>query len=335
VARNPSLGALIKSFKNGNLPGQESEDATWEADSSGLIDSIAQNMRNISRADFTANLLAAKVVTNVPFYQNLHHLTVNGFEFDQIMWNNFPTTLRSLEWETPPHRSSNENNWHPWGKAQFLINVVESTCPDLEYLNISIAFSNWRSRPGPELQSVASHIIEQYQGNGASSPQLANLHHFGFTYSKYGEDVTQHDYINFINKYQHSLNSVSIPLGNWSRKDTLEFASGVCTLLPNLKNLALTQNAYHSVRADISGQNYFPAFVKSLSSPRFSIEKLSIDDIGTSFSSIQGQLFHGLTKLRVLRVGDAENTDGPYGDEGRINVADYRDVSFLKVMKPI
>lgn len=319
---------MVKNFKNGNLPGQESEDATWEAESSDMLSSIAQNMRNLSNADFTANSLAAKIITNIPSYQNLHHLTVNGIEPEQLIWDKFPTTLRSLKWAIPPTYARNESMGHPWDKVQFLINVVEFTCPDLESFDVDIASSNWRSRPGADLQQVAPHIVEQYRTSETSSPRLMNLHHFGFVHPYYGvEDMAQQHYTEFVQRYQQSLNSLTITVGDWSEKKTLDFVQGACKILPNLKDLALVQSAGFAFRADPAGRNYLPAFIRSLLSLASSIEKLSIDNIGVSFSLAQSELFEGLTNLKVLRVGDAENKDGPYGDDGRINVTDYRDVS--------
>jgi hypothetical protein len=325
ISRNPKLGALVRIFKNFHNPfGGEFQDATLDPDSSMLI-GAAQNMKNLCRASLTPNQLAAYIIATVQSYPQLVELTVYGLRPEEHIWSMTPTSLTTLNWEVPAGWNRSEQN--PWDTARFLVNVVEATCPGLEWLDISVC--QMETSP-PELPVVPPDRVQQYRGAQATSaPTLAHLRHFGFRY-QYDQghrSEIQVAFLDFIGRHRQSLKSVSIPVGYNRTREELDFILQVCRQLPDLKDLTLAATRTGQTGENMTGYEFLHAFATNIASPHFSIERFSVTNTKVPFSPAIGKLFRPWTSLKFLRLGDGDNNNGPYADDGRLNFEAYKPVS--------
>lgn len=325
ISRNPKLGALVRIFKNYHNPFGDFQDATLDPDSSMLI-GAAQNMKNLSRASLTPNQLAAYIIATVQSYPQLVELTVYGLKPEEHIWSMTPTSLTTLKWEVPPGWNSSEQN--PWDTAGFLVNVVEATCPSLEWLDISVCQMRTSL---PKLPVVSPDRVQQYRGAQATpAPKLAHLRHFGFRYQYDGghRREIQVAFLDFIRRHRQSLKSVTIPVGYrpWT-KEELDFILQVCRQLPDLKDLTLEATRTGQTGENMTGYEFFHALTTNIASPHFSIERFSVTNIDVPFSPAIGKLFRPWTSLKFLRLGDGDNNNGPYRDDGRLDFNAYKPVS--------
>jgi len=217
-----NLGAFVKIFHWGQ------DDEPWRKspgiDTDPAIDiAAAQNLKNLASAHLGPNLLAIQIIANLQNYPYLKDLTIDGINPEFYIWNNAPTSLRSLKWEITPGSPSLENTNNPtchWDKFRFLINVVEATCPDLESLEVSFqvnrtAPTNW--------SPIEPDRAQQYRTlDGTHVPVLKKLRHIGLQDEKWS--ILQQELLKFIGKYRLTLTSAIIPIncGKLTRS-TLDF----------------------------------------------------------------------------------------------------------------
>jgi hypothetical protein len=280
-------------------------------------------MRLLSKASFTANPLSIQVIANLPSYSRLTNLSITRVDPEEHIWNIAPISLKKLKWEVP-------TAWYckpPWAAAAFLIKVVESTCPDLQSLDISFSYAQRRS---PTIPAVSTDIINQYRGRKASSvPKLTNLRHFGFRFQDSfpgGQIVLEAEFYDFVARHSQSLNSVSIPTScEAMTREALDFILEVCASLPHLTelilsditefNLDLLEDLATDGRKKIRGLQFITELTSTLASPRYKIERLSVGNIGVPFSSDIGKLFASWKSLKFLRAGDNAGSFSLFADE--------------------
>jgi hypothetical protein len=239
-----------------------------------------------------------------------------------------PTSLTSLTWQLPERRDA---TFSPWDSAAFLVNVVETTCSNLESLDIS--FKDFaRFRVGPHaLPTVSIARVEQYRKVVPSeATNLKRLQNFRYRCgygSKERRSAVEKEFTGFIGRYGDSLSSITIPIWQrtWDRK-TLDFVLKICGLLPRLKSLTLANNTHEaSARDEIRSLDFFRALTTDAATSN--IERFSIMNMHSPFSPAMGLLFRSWKNLKFLQIGDEHNSDGPYGHDGRLDHYRYPSVS--------
>jgi hypothetical protein len=185
---------------------------------------------------------------------------------------------------------------------------------------------------GPHaLPTVSIARAEQYRKVVPSeTPNLERLQNFRFRCgygSKEQRGAVEKKLTGVIGRYGDSLSSITIPIwqGNWDRK-TLDFVLKICGLLPRLKSLTLANNTYEaSARDEIPSLGFFQALTTDAATAN--IERFSIMNMHSPFSPAMGQLFRSWKNLKFLQIGDEDNSNGPYGNDGRLDHYRYPSVS--------
>lgn len=323
---------MVRSFKNRPLSMFAS---TWRAndatldDNSSMIVKAAENMTNLSTASLTPNSLSAHVIANLHSYPQLNTLHIYGFQPQEHIWKLAPVSLNNLKWEIHQDWAMVGPEGNAWDFAQFVVNIVEATCPNLKSLEISIA----AMRPHPPMSPVVlAERSEQYrQADRSPSIKVPNLQHFGFKLGYCSTELIDIEapFLNFVERHAQSLKSISIPVNyHFPVKEQLDFILKVCEMLPNLQNLNLISYDESRDGQLMSGYDFFNVLTAALASPKFSIERFSTTNIGAPFSPAIGKLFGSWTSLKCLRVGDADNpTNSPFHNDGRPDFRAYRPVS--------
>jgi hypothetical protein len=295
------------------------QDATQDDDTQIII-GAAQNMKYLSNASLTPNPLAAHIIANLQLYPQLVNLHIYGLAPRQHIWSNAPASLTRLKWEIPAGRVRED----PWDRAQFLVNVVEGTCPGLESLDISLA----DLRHGqPMLSAAPPERAQLYRDvQPTTTAKLTQLRHFGFSYM-YSEIFIEEAFLSFVERHRQSLRSISIPVSYVPyKRENWDFVLKVCRLLPDLKELSLVKTMSEGSGQDITCLDFFRELTTVLATPKVSIERFSVGDMGASFSPSIGTLFGAWTSLKSLRVGDKDNKASRWGDDGRLDFHGYKDV---------
>jgi hypothetical protein len=319
------LGDSVRVFKDYlNDPFGGFESATLDPDSSMLINA-AQNMKYLSDVLLTPSQLATHIMANLHSYTQLANLHVCGLHPYEHIWSMASVSLTRLEWEVPYDRSEES----PWNAVRYLEKVIQRTCPSLESLDISFCHTR---RTGLGLPVVPFERVQKYRDEQAvTTTRLTNLKHFGFRFqycSKEHERDIEVMFLDFIRRHRQSLSSISIPIGykSWERA-TLHYVLTACELLPDLKDLALVETKGIQMGRNITGYELLHELTTKLSSPKLSIERLTLADIGCPFSPSIGKLFRGFASLKFLRIGDAENHNGAHGNDTRLDFESYTSVS--------
>jgi hypothetical protein len=210
IPRNPKLGAYVQTSKNSQSFWGASDDATMvfdtDTDISMVIDT-AQNMKCLSEASLSSNPTVPHIIANIPSYPQLTKLQICGLKPEEHIWSIDPTSLTSLSWQLPEVWRG-DGGLGAWVSAAFLVNVVETTCPKLESLDISCKdMSGVRSRLIP-LPTVSIERFEQYRKvQPAGARNLERLRHFEFRYyyGSGGEQVAvQAEFVGFVRRYGDS-----------------------------------------------------------------------------------------------------------------------------------
>ena len=316
--RNPKLGALVRSIKNHGMSSfEECKDATLDDDSQMVV-RAAQNITCLSKASFAPNPLAAYIIANLQLYPQLVDLHVYGLKPQEHIWSNSPVSLTTLKWEVPTGRGRQ----NAWDRAQFLVDVVEATCPHLESLDISFVDSRGES---PTLSATPQERTQLYRDlQATTTTRLTHLRHFGFSYRS-SDSPIEEAFLNFVERHRESLRSISIPTSFRSyKRERLDFVLKVCLLLPALNELTLEETMTGSSGEDITSLHFFQELTTALASPKFSIECFSVGDVGTSFSPALGMLFRAWTSLKYLRVGDKDIKDSCWDNDGSPDFIGYK-----------
>jgi hypothetical protein len=233
--RNPNLGSLVRNFTNcRSWHGYDLKDATYSSDPETLINA-ARNLSRLAKASFTKNPLATTVIDSLPTYSYLTDLKIEGISPKEHIWSKNPTSLTTLEWNMPFGRDET-----PSSLANVLLNVVESTCPDLTSLDIVQSAYHG--------EVPVTEWLQQYLDMAVPALPKIKLRHFGLQWGKAfhrPEEATEIErkFLEIIERHRHSLKSVVIPThyGPWTREG-LDFILKVCKLLPNLSALSLSQS---------------------------------------------------------------------------------------------
>ncbi|KAI6711316.1 hypothetical protein JHW43_006146 [Diplocarpon mali] len=326
IAKNPMLGAHVRSFSNYNNRLGDVKDVTQsEQTDRSLLTRAAENMRFLSKASFTANPLAFQVIMKLPSYPQLYDLILDGIAPDYCIWRNAPTSIRNIKWKIPsPGYGSVAKSL--WDSPKFIFRVIEATCSDLETLDISFCGSDYIEG----MDTVTPSIIEEYQALPENTGvKIARLRHFGYTWNIWPpyvkDDSAETSFIlSFIAKHGKSLQSLRIPVNMFSwNNDTLNFTLKVCSLVPELRELTLSYVKHRCTStADMTSMEFFHALTTSPATAR--IERFSTQDIHHCFSKEIGQAFRSWKNLKFLRVGDEDNLGGAFGNDGRLQFDNYR-----------
>jgi hypothetical protein len=329
------LGSKVRTFRN-YLPwdGSRIQDATRDADNE-ILTKAARNMKLLTKASFTANALAIQVITNVLSYSQLTDLVITRLKPEEYIWSMAPTSLKKLMWEMPVGSSGRDQN--PWDTALFLIKVAETTCPDLESLDILVCDFITRGRQAI-LPAVSKDAASQYRAMQVSTtPQLPRLRHFGFKYqdapaAPAQQSLVDSSFLDFVTRHSASLQSISISTsGGWGpmTRETLHFVLKVCSSLPQLKELTLDKKMTGISRGGerISGLQFLTELAPALASPKYEIERFNVGSIEMPFSAPVGRLFASWKNLKFLTVGDGDASRGPYFNDGRLDFVSYGSVS--------
>ncbi|KAH7350694.1 hypothetical protein BKA65DRAFT_593598 [Rhexocercosporidium sp. MPI-PUGE-AT-0058] len=337
LAENPKLGAQVRTFVNDSDTYSDCKDMTQRAETDiSLLTEAAKNIKYLSQASFTTNPLAIQVVTTVPSYPQLYDLTLDGFVPTKHIWPNSTTPLKSLKWKMRTYQTTFGDAL--LSESRFLLKAVEATCPDLEVLEFSLEDYYPRSMPNTAL-AVAPEVIEGYNAlPDSSEPKFKHLRHFGLYFKDRNEDIPQDEIKNLIfevvGRYGHSLTSLSIPGGGheWTREG-LDFVLKACTLVPDLRELNLT-GGFLGSGSELTALQTFKELTSSPATAK--IEKFSTYDIQGHFSGEIGRLFRAWKNLKFLQVGDVDNADGLFGDDGRLQFDDYRRhiLAFIRGLPP-
>ena len=301
------------------------QDATQDDDSQIII-CAAQNMKYLSKASFTPNPLTADIIANLQLYPQLVDLHIYGLAPRQHIWSNAPTSLTSLKWEIPAGWDRED----PWDRAQFLVSVVEATCPGLESLDISLRHIRHER---PMLSAARPERAQLYcDVQPTATAKLTQLRHFGFSY-QYSKIPIEEAFLSFVERHRQSLRSISIPVsyGPYTR-GKLDFVLKACQLLPDLKELSLVETMSGGSSQDITVLDFFRELTTVLANPKVSIERFSVGNMGTSFSQSIGNLFGTWTSLKSLRMGDKDNKDSRWGNDGRPDFHGYKNVRRRKLI---
>ncbi|PMD16156.1 hypothetical protein NA56DRAFT_692911 [Hyaloscypha hepaticicola] len=295
---NPHIGAIVRVCNTIHPLGydyvQDDMIGTHEARPETLNKS-AQNMRFLTKASLTANPLALEIVTNLPSYTQLTDLTIQKCQPKEYIWPRaYKTLKKKLHLNIWPRDDEDEPIPQT---ANFVIKVTESTCPDLESLDISFGAGGFPP-------SVASPNIDQYQGvQRSESSKLNQLRHFGLTYLRV--DNSDQAKLNaltlsFAALYSQSLNSMSRPISFCSStREALDFILEFCASLPHLKELSLIETNSGDEGQAISALEFLTELKSALASPNYEIERLSIDNIKVPYSPEVGELFASLKSLNL------------------------------------
>jgi len=269
------------------------------------------------------------IIANLGSYSQLVDLTIYGLAPEENIWKLEPVSLRKLTWTVP--LLSTRDKQHPSlrNSVSMLVNVVESTCPSLEYLDISFSQLRGYVPTKPKTSSDLPHQYIEMKSNDRK--RLSHLRHIGVRHEKSGVDMESEVSIVFlelVERYAHSLNSVAIPVcrGPWTQ-EKLDYVMKVCMLLTGLKSLSLPDLDVGLRHSTAAPHPLLIELITKLGDPIFQIERFSILNIETSFSASFGTLFRSWSSLRYLRIGDGDNSEGPFGEDGRPQFDDYRSVS--------
>ncbi|KAK0108170.1 hypothetical protein ONS95_002992 [Cadophora gregata] len=342
IAENPNLGLQVRTFLNDSGYISPGMDVTRRGEINKLLlIEAANNLRSLSKASFNLNPLAVQVVTTLPSYRELSEVTLNGFTPSKHIWKNSKTSLRKLHWK----KAAPQYTYRRGGLQDLLIElrllfkVVETTCPEMEVLDFQLA-QNHHYEPETDT-AIPTDLVSEYSTlPNSTDAKLPKLRHFGLNLkgiSTYrATDDIKTFILDIVGRYGHSLNSITIPGGDygWSREG-LDFVLKVCSLVPDLRELNLLGTDLGSDSK--TKLRKFEALWELTTSPATAkIEKFSTMNIHNHFSREAGQLFQNWKSLKFLQLGDKDNTGGPFGDDGRPDFEAYRPhiLEFIKALPP-
>jgi len=161
------------------------------------------------------------------------------------------------------------------------------------------------------------------------------LRHFGFdspdTFRSGQDDRVDAAYLDFIAKHTETLTSLSVPIGyGLLTRQKLDFILKAATASPRLKSLKIVQRGPGRAQGNVSEiQQLLVEPISTLASPKYELERFEMGDIGVPFSPEIGKMFASWKSLKFLKMGDAWNRNGPYGNGGRLDFRAYGPVSQL------
>jgi len=329
------ISANVRTFKNfrpwqvGYMQDVTSDTREGVAE---IVVQAARNMIYLTKASFVENPLAIEVVDNLSSYSRLTDLTIEGFKPEEHIWQPNLTALKRLHWTSPVRNGDQRNPPHT---ASFLIKVVQSTCPALESLDISLlGLSGFILE---RLERPALSMAQYEHSKISEAPTLTNLRHFGLTYQDaYVAEQIELDamIIHFVTKYSRTLKSVSLPINRGTvTLETSNFIRKVCAALPCLTELSLVETTCSRGGGQgITGLEFLEELTSALASPNREIERFSMENMKESFSPDIGRLFASWGSLKFLRLGDIDAEFGRYVNDGRLDFNSYAPVcgSFVR-----
>ncbi|CZR54921.1 uncharacterized protein PAC_04806 [Phialocephala subalpina] len=337
LAENPKLGALVRTLKTAEVPVHKSRgDVDLKLEDSVYI-AAARNLTQIKEVALTPCLMSAHILANLQRYSQLEELEVKGLKPEERIWTSTSTiSLTSLKCIIP---SDWQDQRPPFETASFLLNVAETTCPNLQ--SIDVTLKQIRGTP-PPLPTVDPSIPRSYLPSASNQPALKDLRHLGFHFQdSRSESSVQDSVLQVVEKYKHSLVSLSIPLETGYNRGTLNFLLKIADLLPSLKILSLSEpqdvNFYNTENGDIlTGFEFFDNLTTGFVERRIELERFEAWDLHSSFGERMGRLFGRWKGLKCLRVGDADNENTAFGNDGRLDFYNYRShiLNFAKALPP-
>lgn len=316
----------MRSFTNHRVAHGTFQDATLapQAEQSLLI-AAARNMINLNEALLTPNALAAEIIANLQSYQQLEKLQIYGLNPREHIWAFAPTALKKLRWQAPPSAPGSA----PVGEDSTLslLKMVQATCPSLESFDISLGQGFRYNRRLEALPAQIENSQLQY-GNLARElpdiPPMKNLKHFGLQHS-YGHFGDYTIFLDFIKQHHATLDSITIPIGlHFESREALNFILSITSMLPNLKELHFDASGPYSHLTEIDIKDFLRELTSHPSTAN--IERFSCKDIRAEFTAEIGEIFQAWTKLKFLQIGDIDDEESAYIDDGRVLFDLYKPV---------
>lgn len=336
LAENPELGALVRTFKTAELPIRRSRgDMKLKLDDSVYVEA-AKNMNLLTKAYLTPNPISAHILANLGSYPQLEHLETEELKLEDYIWSSSSTTaLTSLKWTILfDWRDKRPAFKH----ASFLLKVAETTCPNLQSLDVVLK-ENRDYGTAPSLSTDDPPRAESYDSlNMGERNPLKDLRHFGFHYEYENALVEWELLLGAVERYKGSLKSVSTPINSHDRQ-TLDFLLKVAELLPGLKSFTITgnQGAFcPEMETVMTGHKFFDGLTQGFVERGVELENFEVWNMQECFGEKMGILFRRWKGLKVVRLGDNNDEDGEFGDDGRLDFFKYRPhiLKFVKCLPP-
>ncbi|KAH8684228.1 hypothetical protein BGZ60DRAFT_397058 [Tricladium varicosporioides] len=336
IAEDSKIGHCVRSFTNHPITCRTFRDATLapQAEQSLLI-AAAKNMINLNKALLTPNTLAAEIVANLQSYQKLQNLQIYDLNPKEHIWAFAPTTLKHLKWQVPPLAPG----YPPMeeGSTYSLLKMVQATCLSLESFDISLG---QRFRYTHRLEALSSQVKNaqlQYRKLAGELPDILpmkNLKHFGLqnSYGLFGDYTV---FLDFIKQHHTTLESITIPIGHhFESRESLNFILSITSMLPNLKELSFDTSGPSGPLTEIDIEDFLRELTSHPSTAN--IEKFSCKDIHAEFTAEIGEKFQAWTKLKFLQIGDIDDEESAYIEDGRVLFDLYKPdiVAFIAHLPP-
>jgi hypothetical protein len=283
-----------------------------------------KNMEQLTEAYLTPNFLAAHIIAEAPSYRNLQKLTVAQIKPTLHIWDNQTTCLTTLKWELADS-IGNESLRVGFEDVDFLIRVVEATCPAL--INFDIVIRPPSRTKWPDISPLSLNMSTvDFESTCRLHPisSLKSLRHFGQYYDPVPSELPlpidfTPKFHRFVEKHCSTLRSVVVAVGLDGSYISLNPALQTCRLLPRLQELSVAVKSRYGrsdsyVMAEV--EHSFPRFLRFLSTSNRSLQRLSISNIGSIFDGTVGALFQCLGRLKSLRVGDFNSNIPTYNHLG-------------------
>ena len=319
VCRKPSIGRYVRSFQNATrsfnyfvVP-----DATREDYNDELLTSAAKNLKMLRKAEFDENLIASVILDNIELYPHLEDLNLHGLSPMKYAWSNISPILTRLNWKIPI------KCWkeRPWTSARLILIMAESTCPNLVSLDISYLDDHGRVRPFH--WGTATAMPQEYPDFVMTGPTLNRLQHFGFV-ENCGQlpDPLQDaevaiSTLGFLNRYRETLTSWTTFIGNMGSRQNLDKVIQGCEKLHLLTCLVVHARRTLEVNEPHIALSHLQTLISTITRTNPRLERFSMTTIETPFTSMTGMLFKAWQHLKFLRLGDGDNTKGPFRSNGR------------------
>ena len=287
-------------------------------DDEALEKSAMKNMKVVRHVELRRESFSRTILASIESYARLQSLSLSDLDPLNYIWKSITLSLTHLSWALP-FRAWGEN---PWKSVGFIFKAVAATCPELLSLDIS-----YHGCSCPD-STERPNTLQQYSDMAIGSNKLRNLQHLGFTgqferpYGS-GPDVELESGISdFIDCHKESLTSLTITVGGSAARERLDYVLRACRLLPQLRALALPTDD----REPSMPRGYLERLTSQISKWNPLLERFSMTCIGYPFLPSIGALFKSWTKLKFLRLGDRDNTHGPFAADGRIDLVNYQPV---------
>ena len=332
ILSKPKLAQHVQSFRNDlssirfkkiDVVIELMENRPYNIGRAGLRNA-ARNMTMLRHATLTCNELSATLLDSISAYSHLRTLSLHGIcpkTFD-IYHATLPIT--KLSWDLPLDLYDED----PRYSIIEILDAIVNNWFDL----VSLEVSGYH----PPASSAAGREPPLYSKSRNSELSLAKLQHLALRRSTHvsgraydylsDDEVPANDsdfnpaLLTFIQQQNKSLTSLAISIEPNFAPEDLDFILQACTGLPQL--ISLTLSGEHPSDPSRSYQ-YLTETISTLVNAHPLLQRFSMKCIGSIVDSSVGKLFAPFTNLKFLHLGDGENADGPFAEDGRIDFNAY------------